>query len=214
MSGAVCCAVGAEPRLERPPGCRRRGSPRPAPACRPAASRSASGGCPRPPSARPRRRASDPSRASSRSSASACFTVRGKPSSTKPLLRVRLVDPVGDDADHHVVGDQIAARHDVLRLQSDRRPRLDRRPQHVAGRELHDAVLLRRAAATACLCLRRAVRAGSASSPPASELRLLDQPLVLVREEMPLHLLHRIHGDVDDDQQRRAAEIERECRRA
>jgi hypothetical protein len=31
----------------------------------------------------------------------------------------------------------------------------------------------------------------------------------LVRQQVALHLRHRIHGHADDDQQRRAAEIER-----
>ena len=75
-----------------------------------------------------------------RSSASACGTVRGKPSRMKPRLASALVDPVGHDADHDVVGHQLAAGHDVARLHADRRAGGDRRPQHVAGRELHDAV--------------------------------------------------------------------------
>ena len=58
----------------------------------------------------------------------------------KPLLGVRLVDAVGHDADHDVVGHKLAARHDVLGLQADRRAGRDRRAQHVAGGELHDAV--------------------------------------------------------------------------
>jgi len=56
------------------------------------------------------------------------------------VLGVRLADAVGDDLHHHVVGDQLAARHDVARLEADRRPGLHGRPQHVAGRERHDAV--------------------------------------------------------------------------
>ena len=41
------------------------------------------------------------------------------------------------------------------------------------------------------------------------ELRLLDQAFVLVRQQMALHLRHRIHGHADGDQQRGAAEVER-----
>ncbi len=52
------------------------------------------------------------------------------------LAGVGLLDALGDDADHDVVGHQAAARHDLLRLQADRRAGLHRRAQHVAGREL------------------------------------------------------------------------------
>ena len=47
-----------------------------------------------------------------------------------------------DDRHHHLVRHELAARHDVLGAQPDQRAGLDRRAQHVAGRELHDAVLL------------------------------------------------------------------------
>ena len=43
----------------------------------------------------------------------------------------------------------------------------------------------------------------------APQLGLLDQPLVLVREQVALHLRHRVHGHAHRDQQRGAAEIER-----
>jgi hypothetical protein len=59
----------------------------------------------------------------------------------EPLARIRLADTVGNDGDHHLVGHQFAARHDVLRAQTDRRAGRHRRAQHVAGRQLHDAVL-------------------------------------------------------------------------
>ena len=58
------------------------------------------------------------------------------------VARVGLVDAVGDDRHHHVVGHELAARHDVLGAQPDRRAGLDRGAQHVAGRKLHDAVLV------------------------------------------------------------------------
>src|SRR5690349_21690448 len=43
----------------------------------------------------------------------------------------------------------------------------------------------------------------------ALEIRLAQQALVLMRHHVRLYLRHEIHGHHDDDQQRRAAEIER-----
>ena len=78
---------------------------------------------------------------SMRSSAWACGTVRGKPSRTKPLRASGWAMRSADDRHHHVVRHQLAARHDLLGVQPDRRTRRDRGAQHIAGRELHDAVL-------------------------------------------------------------------------
>src|SRR6266540_1090661 len=58
------------------------------------------------------------------------------------LGRVRLLDPVGHDGHYDVVGAEVAARHDGFSLAADRRAGLDRGAQHVAGRELHDAMFL------------------------------------------------------------------------
>ena len=66
--------------------------------------------------------------------------MRGKAVEDEALARIGLVDALGDDADDDLVGHQGAARHDVLRLAADRRSRLDRRAQHVAGGELNNAV--------------------------------------------------------------------------
>ena len=87
------------------------------------------------------RRASGPCEASIASSASACATVRGKPSRMKPFLAVRLLEPVGDDADDDLVGDELARIHHRLGLHADRRAGRHRGAQHVAGRELRNAVL-------------------------------------------------------------------------
>ena len=99
----------------------------------------------------------------SSSSASACGTVRGKPSRMKPFLHVRLIETVGDDPDHDLVRHQPAAGHDVLGLQADRRFGGDRRAQHLAGRELDDAVAAEPAAAPGSPCPRPAVPKGSIS---------------------------------------------------
>jgi len=55
-------------------------------------------------------------------------------------LRIGFTDAVLDDPDDDVVGDQRAGLHHRLGLQADRRSRLDRGAQHIAGRELRDTV--------------------------------------------------------------------------
>ena len=58
----------------------------------------------------------------------------------KTLVRVRLVQPVGNDADDDIVRHQPAAGHDILGLEADRRLRRHRGAQHLSGGELNDAV--------------------------------------------------------------------------
>jgi hypothetical protein len=48
------------------------------------------------------------------------------------LARVRLVDAVGDDRHHDVVGHELAARHQLLGAQPHGRAGVDRRAQHVS----------------------------------------------------------------------------------
>ena len=135
-----------------------------------------------------------------RSSASACATVRGKPSRMKPFLRVRLLDAVGDDAD------------------DDRRPRRARRDSMIALAWRPTGVPAATAARSMspvescgmpCCSTRRcrlralarppAARAGSSLirrlSPVAAwpELGLLHEALVLVRQQMAVDLRHRVH---------------------
>ena len=42
----------------------------------------------------------------------------------------------------------------------------------------------------------------------AADARLLHEPVVVPHDELRFHLLHRVHRHADDDQQRRAAEVE------
>src|SRR5690606_6413249 len=58
------------------------------------------------------------------------------------LGHIRLLDAFGDDADHHVVRDELAPRHDGLGLLSDFRSRGDRGAKHVAGRKLNETVFV------------------------------------------------------------------------
>jgi hypothetical protein len=81
-----------------------------------------------------------PRSASSRSSASACALVRGKPSKMKRRSRAgieALADQRGDDR----VADQLARVHDRLDLLADRRAAGARLAQHVAGRQLDHSAL-------------------------------------------------------------------------
>src|SRR5690606_20320893 len=59
------------------------------------------------------------------------------------------------------------------------------------------------------IALPRSYTALAARRTEALETRLLQQALVLVRHDVSLYLRHEIHGHHDDDQQRRAAEVER-----
>src|SRR5204863_8737007 len=54
--------------------------------------------------------------------------------------------------------------------------------------------------------LPRAARTGQGSTATSPQLRLFDQALVLLRDQMALDLGDRIHGDAHDDENRRAAE--------
>ena len=89
-------------------------------------------------------------------------------------------------------------------------PGLHGRPQHVAGRQLDQAASGSPAPWPGFPCPPPAAPAGSGSYAPrrAPELGLLDQALVLVRQQMALDLRHRIHGHADGNQQRGAAEVE------
>ncbi len=97
------------------------------------------------------------------SSALACATVRGKPSRMKPLAQS------GSSMRSAMMPTTISSEtrppafHHRLGLEADRRSRLDRRAQHVAGRELRNADISFPDASIACLCRRPAVQAESAS---------------------------------------------------
>src|SRR6185503_4124274 len=43
----------------------------------------------------------------------------GKAVENEAAFSVRLLDTIGDDRDHDLVGDELTARHDVLGLQTD-----------------------------------------------------------------------------------------------
>ena len=58
------------------------------------------------------------------------------------VLAVGLVDALGDDAVDDLVGNQVAAIHDLLGREAHRRPGGDRRAQDIAGRELRNTELL------------------------------------------------------------------------
>src|SRR6185312_654221 len=64
-----------------------------------------------------------------------------KPVKHKAAPGVRLVDTLGYDRDHHVVGNQFAAIHDALRTEANRSTGRYGGPQHIAGRELNNPML-------------------------------------------------------------------------
>ena len=57
-------------------------------------------------------------------------------------LDVGLIDAIGDDRHHHLIGNQLPGIHDAFGAQADRRAGGDRGAQHVAGGKLDDAVFL------------------------------------------------------------------------
>src|SRR6185312_5302524 len=60
-----------------------------------------------------------------------------------------------------------------------------------------------------CISMTSSLAIALADGQPALEIRLAQQAFVLVRHHVGLHLRHEVHRYHDDDQQRRAAEIER-----
>ena len=81
-----------------------------------------------------------PRSASITSSASACARVRGKPSRMKPRRAIGLVDPLGDRSLMISSEHELPGLHHRLGLAADLGAPGDRRAQHVAGRQLRDAV--------------------------------------------------------------------------
>ena len=71
-------------------------------------------------------------------SASACGTVRGKPSSRKPSLASSWAQPVADDPDGDLVGHQVAGVHVLLGLDAEVGLLRDVGPEDVAGGDGRD----------------------------------------------------------------------------
>ena len=82
------------------------------------------------------------SRSASRPSASACGTVRGKPSSRKPPRRPA-AQALLDELDHELVGHQLALVHEAPRRWPSGVSTAIARAQHVAGRDVRDPEALR-----------------------------------------------------------------------
>ncbi|MPL95824.1 hypothetical protein SDC9_41996 [bioreactor metagenome] len=132
-----------------------------------------------------------------------------------------------DQADDDLVGHQLAAVHHLGDAAAHLGPRGLGLAQHVAGRQLHHAALLHQLArlrALACAGRPQQDDVGHVTSPGrsaacgrlparlflAAQLRTFDQPLVLVREQVRLDLIDRVHRHRDHDQHRGAAEVERD----
>ena len=157
-----------------------------------------------------------------RSSAVACTTVRGNPSSTNPQRASLAVEPLLDDPDHHVVADEVARPpSSSFAATAELGAGLHRLAQDVAGRDLRQPPRAREP-----LRLRALARPGRPEhhdvqrrqapsrrrtllAPPPADPRLLHEAVVVPHDELRLDLLHGVHRHADDDQQRRAAEVER-----
>ena len=158
-----------------------------------------------------------------RSSASACATVRGKPSSTNPRARrPRRAAPATIPIITSSLTSRPASIAALRRAARARVPCLHRLAQDVAGRDLRHAARPREPLGLRALARprraehhdvqpdgsRRAASPHLLPSPPADP-RLLHEPVVVPHDQLRLDLLHGVHRHADDDQQRRAAEVER-----
>ena len=157
-------------------------------------------------------------RRGARPSASACATVRGKPSRMKPRCASAAASRSLDDADHDLVGHEAARRpcSAAPRVPSGV-PRADRLAQDVAGRDVRHAEPLARAASPASPCPPRAARSDRRTGASASAILAAGpgcrprfmKPFVAAGDQVRLHRRDRVERDADDDQQRGAAEEER-----
>ena len=155
--------------------------------------------------------------ASASPSASACCSLRGKPSSRKPSRASPLADARADHADDHLVGHELAGVHVLLRLLAQFGALGHLRAQHVAGGDVRErrSPRCRRSAWVPLpapggpsrirfsLDIRRSL---SARQAPLDEL--LQEALVTAHHQLRLQLLHRFQRDADHDQDRGAAEAE------
>ena len=126
---------------------------------------------------------------------------------------VGFLQPVLDDADDHAVGDQVAGVHVLLGFQAHGGLVLDRVAQDVAGGDVGDAVLGHDTAGLGALAgsgraQQDEIELRSCAVPSLSLPALLEEALVVAHEQLGFHLLHGVERHTDDDQQRRAAEVE------
>ncbi len=121
------------------------------------------------------------------------------------LRRVRLCQALADDADHDLVGDQLARIHERFAAAPSSVPAFDGGTQDVAGRDVRQPESGRDA-----LGLRTLARAGRAEQHDVQWLAamLLQEALVVAHEQLGFHLTHRVERDADDDEDRGAAEVE------
>ena len=116
---------------------------------------------------------------SSASSARACVSVRGKPSSSAPFASVRLLEAIDDHLDHQVVRDQVAPIH-VRRGRSlpERRTTRAVLAQQIARRDVRDTERLTARNAPACPCQRPEPRSAASrkSTCPHTSLHIAQDP--------------------------------------
>src|SRR5580704_3349195 len=81
-----------------------------------------------------------------------------------------------------------------------------------SGYRYSEKIMLNQKLRSAMVASRSSTAPAEKSAAPASQFRLPDQPLILMGEQIALNLRHRVHGDTDHDQKRRAAKVERHRR--
>ena len=132
-------------------------------------------------------------------------------------LGVGLVEPVVDDADHDVVGDEVAGVHDLLGPRPSGGALAHRGPEHVAGGDVGHAAAAGQALRPGCPCPRPGARGSTAARQGARACRStlrgsrLQEALVVAHHQLAVDLLHRLEGDAHGDEDRDAEEAELEA---
>ena len=111
-----------------------------------------------------------------------------------------------DDADHDLVGDELAGVHVALGLEPERGALRDRGAEHVARREVRDAVVL--GEPRGLRALSGTLLAEQHEARPRSRSCSGQEPFVVAHHQLAVDLLHRLEHDAHGDQDRRAAERE------
>src|SRR2546428_7563795 len=118
----------------------------------------------------------------------------------KAALCIRLVEPLVDDTDHHVVWDQLAPIHVQCGFLPKLGLRRHRRAQYIAGTDLWDAFAL--------LEQLRLGPLARAWRPEKDKVHLPHESFIVAHQDVRFDLLHGLQGHAHHDQQRRAGQRE------
>src|SRR2546425_6657867 len=156
------------------------------------------------------------------------FRLRRGPRKTvehKPVPAVGPRDAIFDHLKHNGVRHQIAAIHNRLRLQTERRAAAHMLAKHIAARKMRHAIAARQflrlrtfararwsdkdhgAVERVAGPVRRLHVARLHSAPAAYPAPTPRKPVIIAHHQLRLELLHRIYGHADDDQQRCTAKV-------